>query len=248
MPEPVLRVSDDIAAAAAEDIAGWLAEDVAARGVASLVLSGGGTPLALYRVMAAPPFAGRIPWSETHIFWGDERLVPPEDPDSNYRAAWEALLRRVPIPPANIHRMRGELAPEAAAADYTRQLRNWTAAHDPQTPDGWPRFSVVLLGLGEDGHTASLFPGSPEEAQEPVIAVTADYQGRPANRITLTPAIINRGRRVAFLVSGAGKAAAVFDTFKTPDPARFPAQRIRPEGAGPVWYLDPPAAQRLGRV
>jgi 6-phosphogluconolactonase len=218
---------------------------VRARGRASFVLAGGKTPLDLYRQLADPWHD--VPWESVHVFWGDERLVPPDDPGSNYGAARETLLSRVPIPVENIHRIKGELPAAAAVADYTEQLRAWAAVYDPDAPYPWPRFDLVLLGLGEDGHTASLFPGSPVGADAPVMAVTADYQGRPAGRVTLTPPVFNDARRVFFLVSGEGKADAVYNTFNTDDPVRFPAQRIRPDAGEVLWLLDRRAAARLER-
>lgn len=242
-------VLEDIALQGGGLIARSLGEIVRSRGVASFVMAGGGTPQALYRAMSGPRYASEVPWQRIHFFWGDERLVPPDDSGSNYRAAWESLLSMVPVPPENIHRIKGELTAAAAAADYTEQLRVWAAAHDPGAPNSWPRFDIVLLGLGEDGHTASLFPGSPVETAAPVIAVTADYQGRPAGRVTLTPPILNDARQVIFLVAGANKAEAVYNTFVNDDPVRFPARRIRVlDAPEPLWLLDEGAAERLESV
>lgn len=246
MPERAVRVLADFAAEAAAIFIAGLSAAVRERGLASIALAGGATPLNIYRAMVA--HGGELPWQHLHVFWGDERLVPPDDPGSNYRAADAVLLSRVPVPVGHIHRIRGELPAEQAAADYAEQLRAWAAAHDPGAPNPWPRFDVVLLGLGEDGHTASLFPGSPVAAEAPVLAVTADYQGRPAGRVTLTPPVFNDARRVYFLVTGANKAGAVYDTFHTDDPARFPAQRIRAQGDGELWWLlDEDTARRLDR-
>lgn len=248
MPKPDFIVLGDFALEAAELLIAGLSAIVDQRGVASLVLAGGSTPLALYRQFASPRFAADLPWANVHFFWGDERLVPPDDPGSNFAAAQETLLNALPIPAGNIHRLRGELPPDEAVADYTRRLRVWAAEHDPGAPHPWPRFDLVLLGMGEDGHTASLFPGSPVVAGAPVLAVTAGYQGRPAGRVTLTPLVFNDARRVIFLVAGENKAGAVHDTFHIDDPIRFPAQRIR--GAGddaPLWLLDKGAARPLKR-
>jgi len=127
-------------------------------------------------------------------------------------------------------------------------LRAWAVAHDPDAPNPWPRFDVVLLGLGEDGHTASLFPGSPLAVAASVIAVTADYQGRPSGRVTLTPPVFNDARHICFLVPGADKADAVHNTLDLDDPVRLPAQRIRATGGGALtWLLDENAARRLDR-
>ncbi len=239
MPERRLLVVDDPAAAAADVVVADLRAAIRQRGAAGLVLAGGGTPLALYHALVERP---DLDWGCIHVFWGDERLVPPDDPGSNYRAAWAALLSRIDLPAANIHRMRGELPPDEAAADYAARLRDWARANDPGAPHPWPRFDVVLLGLGEDGHTASLFPGSPPAPPQPVVAVTADYQGRPAGRITLTPRVFNDARHVIFLVAGAGKAEAVRETFHAADPMRLPAQRIHPDYGRVTWLVDHAAA------
>lgn len=245
MNEQAVSILHDFAADAAAIFVADLAAAVRQRGVASIVLSGGGTPLSVYRRMAASKDIAF--WRNTHVFWGDERLVPPDDSGSNYRAAREMLLSEVPILADNIHRIKGELPGEEAAVDYMEQLRAWAAAHDPGAPNLWPRFDVVLLGLGEDGHTASLFPGSPMVAGAPVIAVSADYQGRPAGRVTLTPPVFNDARHIYFLVSGTGKADAVYNTLNQDDPVRLPAQRICAREDGVLkWLLDRDAARRLG--
>jgi 6-phosphogluconolactonase len=236
-------IFDDFVAGAVTLIGSELSAAAQARQAVSFVLAGGGTPLAVYAALAG---RADVPWPRVHVFWGDERLVPPDDPGSNYRAAREALLTHLPIPAENVHRPRGEWPAEAAVADYATQLRAWAAARDPGAPHPWPRFDVVLLGLGEDGHTASLFPGSTVEAEEPVLAVSADYQGRPAGRVTLTPAVINDARHVIFLITGAGKAEAVYQTLRgADDPRRYPAQRIRPADGQVTWLLDRAAAARL---
>lgn len=245
MTESHIVVTDDLTSAAAELTARDLRAAVAQKGLASFVLAGGGTPLGAYRALAAPPLAQAVPWARVHFFWGDERLVPPDDPGSNYAAAAKALLAPLAIPPGHIHRMRGELPATEAAADYAGRLRVWAMAHDPGAPHPWPRFDLVLLGLGEDGHTASLFPGSPPAADGPVVAVTADYQGRPAGRVTLTPLSLNDARHIVFLASGSGKAAAVYNTLRADDPSRFPAQRIRPAEGRVTWLMDRAAAATL---
>lgn len=245
MPEPDYLILDNPAIESADRFVGGLDAAIKRRGVASFVLAGGSTPLDLYQWLASPLYS-QLEWDKVHVFWGDERLVPPDDPGSNYAAARDALLNRVAILPKNIHRIRGELAPDEAAADYAAHLRVWAAAHDPDAPNPWPRFDLVLLGLGEDGHTASLFPDSPVMADAPVIAVTADYQGRPAGRVTLTPLVFNDAQSIIFLVAGSNKADAVYNTFYTDDPARFPAQRIGfSDKMEPLWLLDKGAASLL---
>lgn len=247
MPEPFAIVLDDLARESADLVSERIEAAIDRRGLAAIVLAGGSTPNGLYQRLASPQF-DHLAWDRIHAFWGDERLVPPDDAGSNFAAARPALLDRVGIPPVNIHRIRGELSPHEAVADYTQRLRQWALEHDPGAPNPWPRFDLVLLGLGDDGHTASLFPGSPVEVTAPVIAVTADYQGRPAGRVTLTPPVFNDARSVLFLVSGTNKANAVYDTFYTDDPARFPAQRIRiADEKERLWLLDKGAASRLVR-
>jgi 6-phosphogluconolactonase len=221
---------------------------VGERGLVSVVLSGGSTPRTLYRLLAEPPYATAIPWAETHLFWGDERLVPPNEEGSNYGQASADLLSHVPIPATNIHRVRGELDAEAAVEDYTAQLSQFAAANQADATALWPRFDLVLLGLGSDGHTASLFPGAASDDWEsrPVVAATADYDGRPAQRLTLTPLVINEARNVLFLVTGADKAAAVAATMNgAADTTRWPGQRIRPHHGEVTWLLDSTAAARL---
>lgn len=246
MAEPDVRVYPDaagVAAAAAGAFSEAVADAVVARGRFTVALSGGGTPLALYRALARPPHDSTIPWESVYIFWGDERLVPPDDPESNYAQARAAFLDALPIPPANIHRARGILG-AAAVIDYAAQLR--IAGRAEGEGRDWPRFDLVLLGLGSDGHTASLFPGSPAEASEPVVQVAARYEGRPADRLTLTPRVFNDARRVWFLVTGEGKAAAVTAALREPpDPQARPAQRIHPAGGTVTWWLDAAAARLL---
>lgn len=246
MAVAILPDADGVAYAAARRLAALARRAVAERGVATIVLAGGSTPLALYRLLAAPPLREAMPWEQSHLFWGDERAVPPDNPGSNYGQAADTLLRHVPVPAANVHRMRGELSPQDAAAAYVAELAAFRTAHDPEAPSPWPRFDLVLLGLGSDGHTASLFPGSPVERDEPVVPVTADYDGRPAERITLTPRAINTARHIDFLVTGESKAEAVARTLHGGrDPQALPAQRIQPDAGRLTWWLDRAAAARL---
>jgi 6-phosphogluconolactonase len=209
----------------------------------SVALSGGGTPRRLYETLAAPPFCEHIPWERVHVFWGDERCVPPDDAGSNYRMARETLLDRVPLPAGNVHRIRGELGPEAAAQDYAQQLRAFFGAQRPA-------LDLILLGMGDDGHTASLFPGSGalHETRRPVVGVTAYYQDRPARRVTLTPPAINAARQVIFLVAGAGKAQVLRDVLDGPcQPDVLPAQIVRPAAGSLSWLVDAAAATHVAR-
>ncbi len=218
-------------------------EAVTDRGRFSVALSGGSTPQALFELLAAPPYNTQLPWREMHFFWGDERLVPPDDAGSNYFHAAQLLLDHVPIPKENVHRVHGELSAEVAVLDYTAQLQSCA-----DNRRDWPRFDLVLLGLGSDGHTASLFPGSPAE-DAPGIAVksvTADYEDRPSLRLTLTPAVFNDARQVLFLVTGANKAEAATAVLDGPSaPEQWPAQRIQPSAGIVTWLIDQAAATKL---
>jgi len=238
--KPTVRIfkdADELSRAAAELFVTLAVQAIRERGRFLVALSGGSTPMALYRLLAREP----IDWTRIHVFWGDERLVPPEDPENSYGQAWEALLKHIPIPTENIHRVASELDPVAAARDYASILREFAAP-----PLDWPRFDLVLLGLGEDGHTASLFPGSPVDATEPVIAVTAQYQGRPARRVTLTPPVFNAARQVIFLVTGANKAVTlkgVFSDYNSSE--QVPAKRIQPADGQVTWLVDKAAGKEI---
>lgn len=203
-------------------------------------LSGGSTPQPLYRLLTQSPWLEQVPWSQTHIFWGDERLVPSDDAESSYGMTVRLLLDHVPVPPENVHRALGKAEAATAVADYTAQLAQFTVP--------WPRFDLILLGMGHDGHTASLFPGplSPHEQTDPVMAVTAHYDGRPARRITFTPRLINDAHHILFLVTGANKVAALQAVLEgRDDPQTWPAQRIQPHDGRVTWLVDAAAAPRL---
>lgn len=241
--ESVVSISPtptEMSRVAAELFARLAHEAVAARGRFLVSLSGGGTPMALYRLLAGSPYRESLPWAQMYFFWGDERCVPPEDAESCYNQAQMALLRQVPVPQANLLRVKGELGPQPAARAYAAVLKEWADAGLD-----WPRFDLVLLGLGSDGHTASLFPGSVETSGLATVAVTAHYQDRPANRVSLTPDVFNAARVVAFLAVGAEKADALQQTLGGPrEPLRLPAQRIQPV-EGQLWWLVDEAAARL---
>jgi 6-phosphogluconolactonase len=238
--KPTIRIfqeANELSRATAELFVELATQAIRERGRFLVALSGGSAPTELYRLLARKP----IDWTRIHIFWGDERLVPPEDAESNYGQANEVLLKNIPIPSENIHRVATELEPEAAAMNYARVLKEYAA---PQLD--WPRFDLVLLGMGEDGHTASLFPGSPVDVTEPVIAVTANYQGRPAQRVTLTPLVFNAARQVVFLVAGPNKAVSlrgVFDDYNTTE--QIPAKRIQPVEGQVTWMVDQAAGAAL---
>lgn len=241
-----LRVFDDLdalARAAAEEITKSAAEAVAARGRFTIALSGGETPKPAYRRLAEEP---RIDWSRVHVFWGDDRHVPPDHPESNFAMAYEALLSQVPIPAGNVHRMRTEKPDaERVAEEYAWTLRS---AFDLGEGE-WPRFDLVLMGIGEDGHTASLFPGSDAVRERSRLAVAPWVSPLRAYRITLTPPVFNRAALALFLVSGEKKAAALKAVLEGDfQPDRFPAQVVRPEDGRLLWLIDRAAARWLHDV
>jgi len=231
-----------LTAAAAKLFTAGATGAVSARGRFTAALSGGKTPVALYRLLTKAPFASQIPWERVHLFGGDERCVPPDHADSNYRTVRERLLDHVSIPPANVHRMPGEMDPVEGAARYDEQLREFFAPHG----DGFPVFDFILLGLGEDGHTASLFPGT-RAIRESARWVLGHYvDAQKGWRITITPPVINAARMVVFIVSGAGKAAVLKEILEGPlRPDTLPAQIVRPADGTLLWMLDREAAALL---
>jgi 6-phosphogluconolactonase len=236
----ILPGPEAVAREAARRFVALSREAAGSRGRFSVALSGGSTPGLLYRLLAGELYRAQIPWEEVHLFWGDERCVPPGDPGSNHYLAQETLISRVPIPPGNVHRVRGELEPEVAAQAYAQELQDFFCG--PHA-----RFDLVLLGLGEDGHTASLFPDSPllSETERLVAAATAVYQDRPAERVTLTLPAINASRQILFLVTGFAKASVV-QAIMAGAAQRLPAQRIRPTAGQLEWLLDAEAARLIG--
>ena len=232
--------ADHLARAAAEHFATLAAEAIAARGQFTVALSGGSTPRAAYALLAAE----EVDWPRVHVFWGDERCVPPDHLDSNYRLAREALLDHVPLPAGNVHRIRGEINPEQAAADYERTLRSFFARR-PEEPTA--RFDLILLGMGEDGHTASLFPGT-AALHEQTRWVLAHYVDKlRAWRVTLTPVVINAAAQVTFIVAGAGKADQLRQVLAGPyQPDALPAQIVRPTDGRLLWLTDEAVVAHLG--
>jgi 6-phosphogluconolactonase len=208
------------------------------RGRCLVSLSGGNTPNRMYAILAQTPQRDLVDWKRVHFFWGDERCVPPEDLNSNYHTAREMLLGQIPVPHENIHRVRTELGPELAAQDYALTL-----GRNAEPPHRWPRFDLVLLGLGEDGHTASLFPQRSVEDGLATVAVDVEEANPSGWRVSLTPAVFNFARRIVFMVQGTGKAAAVASVlYGVHDPERLPAQLIRPTQGELIWLLDAGAA------
>ena len=204
-----------------------------------LALAGGRTPRDIYALLAEERNRKQIEWNGVHLFWGDERMVPPNASDSNFRMVRESLLDRIEIPAANIHRMRGEMPPQTAASEYDELLRETF----PSTP---PMFDLVLLGLGEDGHTASLFPGTHVLAVTDQLAAAVYVPKLSAWRVTLTLPVLNNAREILFVVSGAGKAEIVkrIMAMNQPDPD-LPATLVLPTRGRVKWLLDSDAAALL---
>lgn len=239
-------------ARAAAELFVRLADDaMKERGCFSVVLSGGGTPSGMYRLLARPPLSREVEWQRVHVFWGDERCVPPDDPRSNARMARETLLDHVPVPEEQVHPMACHRLPigslgkasrqtaRQAAMRYELLLRDFFGEDDPA-------FDLVLLGLGENGHTASLFPHSPALREMERWAVEVDVAGQDYHRMTLTAPLINRALLVVFIVSGASKSNVLREVLTGPfDPLRLPAQLIRPREERPLWLVDKPAAAGL---
>lgn len=222
------------------------ANSIAARGRFTWTLAGGSTPRSLYALLARPPHVDRISWDSVHFFWGDERCVPPDHAQSNFRMARESLLDTVQPAADHVHRMPGEAEPAAGAEAHERHLRRFFSANgsDPGVP---PRMDLVLLGLGPDGHTASLFPGATalRETERWVIATHVDQA--VSWRLSLTLPVLNRARHVAFLVVGTEKAGAVRAVLSgRADGDVLPAGRVAPEDGEVSWFLDAAAAAEIG--
>ncbi|MCA1688604.1 MAG: 6-phosphogluconolactonase [Actinobacteria bacterium] len=233
----VYETPEALAEAAARDFVARAEEAINALGRFAVVLAGGSTPKATYEALARD-YSGGLDWSRVHVFFGDERTVPPDHEDSNYRTAHEALLSRVPV--ASVHRMRGELPPAEAAAAYEEELREFFG------PDGVPAFDLILLGLGEDGHTASLFPETSALDVTDRWVVANPVLKLETTRLTLTVPVINAARAVVFQVAGEGKAAALREILEgDADPRGYPAKFIRPENGELTWMVDKAAVSLL---
>jgi 6-phosphogluconolactonase len=216
------------------------------RGAFTAALSGGSTPRRLFELLGRDPLRTRVPWERVHLLWGDERCVPPDSPDSNYRMAGEAFVAHVPIPAENVVRMRGEDDPAEAAVAYEIRLRE-LAPVTAAPPLGAPAIDLVLLGIGTNGHTASLFPHSPA-LREPERLVVAAQVPEVGWRLTLTVPVINAARHVVFVATGEEKAAVLARILQGPPAGdELPAQLIVPRPGRLTWLLDQAAAQRLHR-
>ncbi|HEX7102959.1 MAG TPA: 6-phosphogluconolactonase [Nitrolancea sp.] len=246
MSQPVIIVqssSADLAHTAAERFVQTVAGAQRQSGVARIALSGGSTPRALFAMLASDEFANELNWQSVDIFWGDERTVPPDHADSNYRMAHETLLSKLSVPEARIHRMRGELDPVAAAADYSLVLQQ---VFELNEANAIPRFDLILLGLGPDGHTASLFPHTSALDVRDQLVVANPVPQQQTTRLTLTVPVLQAAAHVHFLVAGQDKAPAVHRAIEGAwDPAETPSQYLRDANGQVTWLLDSAAATDL---
>ncbi|MET0625574.1 MAG: 6-phosphogluconolactonase [Pyrinomonadaceae bacterium] len=244
-PEPELKVFDDperVARAAAARFAELAREAVTERGLFTVALAGGSTPRRVYELLAGEEFGEQIDWGGVHVFFGDERAVPADHAESNYRMAFESLLSRVPVPEKNVHRIEGLGDAAANASEYESELRG-LFGDDAE----WPRLDLVMLGMGDDGHTASLFPDTAALAETRAWVAANWVEKLGAWRVTLTASSVNAARHVLFLVVGGGKAERLREVLKGErDPARLPSQSIRPRDGTLEWFVDRAAAARLG--
>lgn len=246
MPRKILGFDDaeTVAQYAAREFVRRARTAVATSGAFKVALAGGATPRRSYELIAQSPLARQIDWEATHIFFGDERSVPPDHSESNFRTAFETLLSKVNIPEAQIHRMEGERsALEQAAADYQEALGR---SFDVAWGSGWPRFDLVMLGMGDDGHTASLFPGTAALEEKEAWVVANDVPQKSTRRLTLTAPVLNAAHCIMFTVAGAAKAAPLAAVLEGPRrPDLFPAQWIEPGDGDLLWLVDRGAASRL---
>lgn len=230
---------ETLSKAAAELFVAKAGQAIKEQGNFHVALSGGWTPRRTYELLSGAPYREQVNWPSAHIFWGDERCVPPTDPRSNARMAWETLLEAVPVPKEQIHPILCHESPGEAARAYEDLLRQFFASQ-AQT------FDLAFLGLGPDGHTASLFPGDPAVNEQSRWAMAVFRAEEGLYRVTLTPAVLNRAKTVAFLVSGRDKAQALQEALEGDhDPGRFPAQAIRPQKGELLWLVDQAAAAVL---
>jgi 6-phosphogluconolactonase len=237
---------DALVHAAGELITAAAAISIGRRGFFRIALAGGSTPKPVYETLAADP---DIDWARWQIFWSDERTVPPDHPESNYRMVKEALLSKIPCRPAMIMRMMGEVEPNAAAASYEEIVRALVPPNPKLATSPLPRFDLILLGMGPDGHTASLFPHTEALHEKNRLVAANRVPQLDTIRLTFTAPLINASRRVLFLVSGEDKAAALHAVHQGPhQPEEFPSQLIHPVAGNLVWLVDEAAASGMGRA
>jgi 6-phosphogluconolactonase len=234
----IYKDGEALSEAAAGFVSGCITETLRTKDRFTIALSGGSTPKRLHQLLAHSPFKEQIDWSRMHIFWGDERAVPFEDSRNNAKMAYDTLLDFVPVPPSQVHVMRTDIPPESSALEYEKILHLYF--------DGTPTsFDLVLLGMGDDGHTLSLFPGTEVIHEESAWTKAFFLKAQDMYRITLTTPIVNRSAHIAFLVEGATKAVALHEVLRGPyNPDKYPSQVIKPVGELD-WFLDEAAAADL---
>jgi len=237
----VCRDLEELSRKAAAEFVRLANERSAAAGRFVVALSGGSTPRTLYSLLAGAEFQSQVPWDRVHFFWGDERCVLPDHPDSNYRMAFETLLSKAPVPEENIHRIEGEEKPEIAAAKYEKAIRDFFQLADYELP----RFDLILLGLGDDGHTASLFSGSEALQETRRLAVATYVEKLKSHRVTLTLPVLNHAANIFFLVAGENKTGILKDVLQRESSKNFPARQIHPLNGRLVWFVDRAADARL---
>lgn len=212
-------------------------DSIATRKKFAVAISGGSTPRRLYTLLSSSPYCDQVDWHNVHFFWADERCVPKEDEESNFKVAFDRLLSKVPVLDGNIHRINGEEEPEKAARDYEADIREFFGV------SGFPVFDLVLLGMGEDGHTASLFPDSKSLEETARLAVPVYLEKDNRSRITLTLPVLNNATQILFLVAGSSKAAVLSEILSDGEKKKeFPAGRIRPVQGKVTWLIDREAA------
>ena len=237
----VFQDLEELSRVAAELITVLSKKSIVSRGRFVVALSGGSTPHRLYSLLGSPLYRDVIDWSRVYIFWTDERCVSKDHAESNYRLAHDAFLSRVPLPAQNIHRIRGEDEPGKAAEAYEDELRNFFSGPEAIV------FDLIILGVGEDGHTASLFPGSSalDERMRPVVPVY--FQEPKINRVTLTLPVLNHAAQILFLASGRPKAAVVHEIVEDGNPKQYPAGLVKPLQGSIMWMIDQEASSALAR-
>jgi 6-phosphogluconolactonase len=235
-----------LARAAAERIVSAAEAAMTTQNRFSIALAGGSTPRVTYQLLATSEFLPLIDWAQSHVFFGDERCVPSDHQDSNYHMAREALLDYVKIPMSSIYRMRGEDDPQQAAMEYESRMRAFFTGARAGGDAGRPRFDLVLLGMGEDGHTASLFPGTAALHERERWAAANYVEAKESWRLTLTVPALNAAEQVIFLVAGENKAEALRQVFSDEsDPYQYPAKLIQPDDGQVLWLVDAAAAALL---
>jgi 6-phosphogluconolactonase len=235
----VYKDAQELSDAVAKWIADKIAETLKKKDHFTIALSGGSTPQRLHKILAASPYKEQIDWSKLHIFWGDERAVPFEDSRNNAKMAYDTLLNFVPVPPSQIHVMRTDIAPEQSAIEYEKILHQYFDGENNS-------FDLVLLGMGDDGHTLSLFPGTEVVHEANAWANAYFLKAQDMYRITLTKTIVNRSACIAFLTTGTGKAHALKEVLKGAyNPDLYPSQEIKPTAGELHWFVDEAAAAGL---